>query len=101
MAGQIKVNTDKVALAATNIARYNQNIKDNFSEPENAIKMLDGFWDGVASENAKNAFYSIKSAYLNDRYNVVDNFVTFLRQQVDEGYTQTETANKSLSDAFK
>lgn len=101
MAGQIKLNTDKVAQTAVAIKNLNSGIKTAFTDVENAMNALNPHWDGVASENARNAFFGIKNAYVNDRYNVVDNYVNFLNQQIDAGYVQTENANKNLADAFK
>ena len=101
MSDSIKVNTANVAAAANKIANYNTAIRNDFSAVEKAIKSLGTAWESVASHNAISSFHSIKDAYHDARYNVVNNYVTFLRQQVDEGYTQTETVNKSLADAFK
>ena len=101
MSDSIKVNTANVAAAANKIANYNTIIKKEFSSVEAAIKSLDSTWVGVASNNAISSFNGIKSAYCDARYDVLDNYVTFLRQQIDAGYTQTEKANKSLADALK
>jgi len=101
MSNHIKVDTAYITAAANKIANYNTAIRNDFSAVENAIKSLGSVWESVASHNAINSFHSIKNAYYDNRYHVVENYVTFLRQQVDEGYTQTETVNKSLADAFK
>ncbi len=101
MADLIKVDTARVNAAANQIEQYNKKIKDDFSSVESAIKSLNGVWDGVASERALDAFHGLKDAYQEPRFNVVKNYTDFLHQVVDPGYTQTETTNKSLADAFK
>lgn len=99
--GRIKVDTDKVVLAATNITRYNQQIKDDFEVPEDAIEALAACWEGVSSENIRGSFFAIKSAYYDERYQRLANCVNFLLRQVDAGYVQVENTNRSLADAFK
>lgn len=99
--GAIKVNTDAVVSAAQNIRKVNNDIHNLISSVESAMRSLDNAWDGNASTNAVNKYHSIKNAYCDNRYNVIENFVNFLLQQVGEGYDQTETTNKSLADAFK
>lgn len=101
MSDIIKVDTGAVVKTAKNIARYNERIKDDFSSVETAIKALNNVWDGKAASTAVNSFYDIKNAYSEPRYNLVNNFVNFLHQQVGSGYTETEKVNTSLADAFK
>lgn len=99
--GAIQVNTDTVVNAAQNIRKINNDIRDLISSVESAMNSLDNAWDGNASTNAVNKYNSIKNAYCDNRYHVIENYVNFLLQQVGEGYDQTETTNKSLADAFK
>ena len=101
MSDSIKVNTAHITATANKIANYNTVIRNEFSSVEAAIKSLNHSWDSVVSNSAISSFHAIKNTYHDARYHVVDNYVTFLRQQVDAGYTQTENTNKSLADAFK
>lgn len=97
----LKVNAEKVILTANKIKNLNTQMRDGFNEVQTAIRKLDGTWDGAAATNAVNRFNAIKTSYCDARYTVIDNFVAFLYQQVGEGYSQTEDANKSLSEQFK
>ncbi|MDM5329943.1 WXG100 family type VII secretion target [Neobacillus sp. CF12] len=101
MADLIKVDTGRVAAAATTIAAYNNRIRDDFSSVESAIRALNSVWDSSAAEQAMDSFYNIKNTYHEPRYTVMNNYVKFLQQQVDPGYTQTETVNTFLADLFK
>lgn len=98
--GAIQVNTDTVVNAAQNIRKVNSDIRDLISSVESAMQSMNNAWDGNASANAADKYNSIKNAYCDNRYNVMENYVNFLLQQVGEGYEQTETTNKSLADAF-
>lgn len=101
MADIIKVDTGGVAAAAENIANYNNRIKDDFSSVESTLRALNNVWDSTAAEHALDSFNEIKSTFLEPRYTVVDNYVKFLQQQVDPGYTNVEKVNTSLADLFK
>lgn len=97
----LKINTDSVVTAATNIKTINRQIRDGFSSVQNAVTQLDNAWDGSAATNAIGKFNEIKNKYPNSRYNVIDSFASFLLQQVGERYVQTEDGIKSLAKEFK
>ncbi len=95
------IDAEQVVATANRIKNLNNQMRDSFSSVQDAITKLDGTWDGSAATNAISKFNAIKNSYCDARYNVVDNFVAFLHQQVGEGYIQAEAANKSLADQFK
>lgn len=97
----LKINTDAAVTAAGNIKLYNTQIRDGFSNVQTAITQLDNCWEGSAATAAISSFNEVKSKFFDARYNVLDNYVNFLLQQVGEGYSQTEDANISLADQFK
>lgn len=99
--GNLKIDVDKVISCANNIRNLNSQIGDGFPDVQNKISSLDSVWEGAAATSAISKFNAIKSSFCDARYNVVDNYVNYLLQQVGEGYTQTESVNKSLADAFK
>lgn len=99
--GNLKVNTDLVVGSAEKINTLNSQMRDEFASVDNAITQLDNSWDGAAATKAMSKFKEIKSGYFNARYNVLNNYVRFLLDQVGEGYTQTENVNISLADKFK
>lgn len=97
----LKISTDAVVAAAGNIKLYNTQMRDDFPNVQTAITQLDNCWEGPAATVAISKFNEMKSKFLDARYNVLDNYVNFLLQQVGDGYTQTEEANISLADQFK
>ena len=97
----VKINTGTVSTAATQIANVNRKIKNDFSSVETAVSNLNKNWEGSASETAMSKFKSIKSAYYDNRYNVVNDMVNFMKKQVGEGYDNVETAIVSAASAFK
>ncbi len=97
----LRINIDNAVATSNNLKRLNTQIRDAFPGVQTAINRLNNSWDGPAASKTIAKFSEIKEKYAEARYNVVDNYVRFLLQQVGEGYTQTEEANTSLADAFK
>lgn len=97
----LKINTEAAVRAAENIKVYNTQIREEFSSVQTAVTQLDNYWDGSAATAAIGKFNELKSKFPDARYNVMDNYVNFLLQQVGEGYAQTEETNVSLADQFK
>jgi len=97
----IKINTGAVSTAATQIAKINQNISNDFSMVESAMNTLNRSWDGGASDNAIRKYQNIKNNYHQNRYDVIKQMVNFMRKQAGEGYEKTEQAIQSAASAFK
>lgn len=98
---RLKIDTEAVVTAAGNISQFNKQMEDGISSMQKAIARLNVTWSGKAATAAIEKFDEIKNGFFDARYNVLDNYVNFLLQQVGEGYTQTETVNKSLAAQFK
>lgn len=97
----VKVNTQAVRDAAAEIARLNQSIRSDFSKVESAIYQLDRHWSGTASNQGINQLRHIQKSYTEQRFQVVDDLVRFVRLQVGEGYETTEQGNVNSASAFK
>ncbi len=97
----LRINTELVVTTAEKIKRRNDKMNEDFADVKAAISRLDGNWDGSAATNAINKFNELQTKFVEARYNVIDNFVKFLMNQVGEGYTRTEEVNVSLADRFK
>lgn len=101
MAGQIKVNTDQVAQIASNIEGLNKKLNEQLTLSQTTIKNLANTWEGEASNATVSSYNDFAAKYFQNYYDIIDNYVKFLRTNVDKGYFDTETSNTSLADAFK
>lgn len=101
MAGQIRVNTDQVAQIATNLENLNKKLDTELKSGQTTIKALSSTWEGEAAQSTISSFDSFAAKYFQNYYDIIDNYVKFLRTNIDAGYFDTETANNSLADAFK
>lgn len=101
MAGRIKVNTDQVAQIATTIESLNKKLKQELEDSKTAINSLSSTWIGEAATATKESYDAFSNNFFQNYYDVIDQYVKFLRTNVEQGYFETETANVSLSDNFK
>lgn len=97
----IKVDTSAVATTAQDIYNKNKTIREDFVCVDAAIQRLGESWDGTASDRAMEAFRHIKNSYCDNRYNVVDNLVNYMKNQVGDSYEKTEASISSAAQAFK
>lgn len=101
MAGTIKISTDQVEAVATSIENSNKKLKTTLEESQTAIKSLTSTWQGEASQATVGAYDSFAANYFQNYYDIIDQYVKFLRTNVSADYQATETSNTSLADAFK
>lgn len=101
MAGLMTINTDQVAAIATDMETQNAKLSDTLTESQTTIKNLSNTWQGEAATATIDGFNEFATKYFQTYHDVIDSYVKFLRMNVDQGYTETETANISLADAFK
>ncbi len=101
MAGQIRVSTAQVAEIATTIESLNKRLQEKLEESQSTIKGLASTWEGEAATATIEVYDSFAAKYFQNYYDVIDNYVKFLRQNVEQGYFETETANTNIADAFK
>ncbi|MCP8969374.1 WXG100 family type VII secretion target [Ectobacillus ponti] len=101
MAGHIRVSTAQVAQTATTVESLNKRLMEELKTSQATLKNLTNSWEGEAAQATVAAFDEFAAKYFQSYYDILDNYVKFLRANVDQGYTETETVNTSLSDAFK
>lgn len=97
----IKIITDLIISTAEEIAVINKSIKEDFEDVKRAMGKLDSSWDGKAATEAMQCFNSINAQFGETRYNIMDNYVNFLRQYVAPSYENAENVNVKLAEAFK
>ena len=94
--GTIRINTDEVRAIASEIERINGQLKEQLEMGKKQIDNLGNTWTGKAADDTRSEFNGFAAKYFQ-----IQQYVTFLRRNVAEGYDQTETANSSLAEAFK
>jgi len=101
MAGQIRVNTDQVAQIATSIEKLNLRLTEELTTGKKTIDNLANTWEGEASRATISSFDEFAAKYFQNYEEIINNYVKFLRTNIEQGYFETETSNTTLADAFK
>ena len=101
MAGQIRINTDQVAQIANNLEQLNKRLSEELTTSKATIDNLANTWEGEAAQTTISSFDEFAAKYFQNYEDIINNYVKFLRTNVEQGYFETETANTSLADAFK
>lgn len=97
----IQVNTASVLATADQIDTINKKIREGLSEVDMAIRSLQQDWEGEASYSCTNKYEYIKRDFSDTRFSVINSVVSFMRNQVGEGYEATEHSVSSAASAFK
>ena len=98
---KIQVNTDQVTEIAGEIEALNKKLQALLEDSRDLFTTLGNSWNGEAYEATKASYNEFAQKYFGNYYEVIQNYVKFLRTNVSQGYFDVETQNTSLSDAFK
>lgn len=98
---QITLDTDQVLSIASQIESDNNNLKELLENTKQAIDSLSATWTGKAADETRASYTEFSNKYFQQYYDVLDQYVKFLRTNVSDQYSQTEQANTTLADAFK
>ena len=101
MAGEIRINTDEVAMAATSIEEINKKLNEKLLEGQSAVKALTSTWEGEAAQQTISTFDAFAGKYFESYKEMIDSYVVFLREKVEQGYFVTETKNAEIASQFK
>ncbi len=102
MAGNsIRVNTDQVAQIASNLEGLNKRLTEELTNSKAAIDQLANIWEGEAAQATISSFDEFAAKYFQNYEDIITEYVSFLRTNVEQGYFDTETQNIGLADAFK
>ena len=97
----IQINTDAVLTTAEQIDTINRTIQEDLSDIDRLVRNLQNAWSGDASRECVEKYNHIKRDFSDARFSAVNNMVSFMRNQVAQGYEDTEKSAKSAAEAFK
>ena len=101
MAGNsIRISTDSVNEIAATIERLNNDLDHTLDESRQSIDRLNSVWQGEAAEATISAFNTFANNYFQNYKDIITQYVQFLRNNVAQGYVETETVNVNLADSF-
>ena len=98
---QITLDTEQVMAIASQIESDNNKLKELLENTKSAINALSSTWTGQAADETRSSYEGFANKFFQQYYDILDQYVKFLRTNVSEQYTETENVNIKLADAFK
>ena len=95
---QIILDSEQVLAIASQIENDNQQL---LNDSKLSIDTLFSYWMGPAADETRVSYKSFANKYFQTYYDILEQYVKFLRNNVAAQYEQTEQVNKQLADAFK
>jgi WXG100 family type VII secretion target len=97
----IKINTDEVLSIASRLETDNTELKSLLERTKATIDSLGSSWTGQSSGATIEAYEEFSNKYFQSYYDVIEQYVKFLREAVVVNYGEVETINTSIADSFK
>jgi len=98
MAGTMKVDYGKFEQRAVTLSKQNQTLLDDLHNIKDLINNLAGGWESDSAVRIREKITAMEPRF-EDYYNVVDNYVKFIRNTA-QAYASTEKTNTSNADQF-
>lgn len=98
---QIIVDSEQVLSIASQLENDNRELQQLLNDSKATVNSLSSYWTGQAAEETRASYESFASKFFQQYYDILDQYVKFLRRNVAEQYTEAEQVNTQLADAFK
>ena len=96
----MRVDTGQVLQIASEIERLNGELSQQLTDSKTAIDNLANIWQGDAATQTVTAFDDFATKYFQTYEDIINQYVTFLKNNVSSGYDTVETSNVNLADSF-
>lgn len=97
----LTLDTEQVLAIASQIENDNRQLQQLLNDSKSSVDSLSSYWTGKASDETRSSYETFANKFFQTYYDVLDQYVKFLRNNVSAQYEQTEQVNTSLADAFK
>jgi len=101
MATQITIDSEQVLGIASSIESDNQQLQQLLNDSKATVDNLASYWTGKAADETRASYDSFAGKFFQTYYDVLEQYVKFLRTNVAAQYEETEQVNTQLADAFK
>lgn len=95
------IDTNEVLAIAGRIESDNIQLRNLLDTSKARIDSLTSYWQGQAASATQDAYTDFANRFFQQYQDILQQYVTFLRRNVAEQYSETEVVNTQLSDAFK
>lgn len=97
----ITLDTEQVLAIATQIESDNRQLQQLLTDSKATVDNLLSYWTGKAAEETRASYDAFAGKFFQTYYDILNQYVKFLRTNVSEQYEETEQVNTQLADAFK
>jgi len=97
----ITIDVNEVLSIASTIENDNLRLRELLDNSKARIDSLTSYWQGQAATATQEAYGSFANSFFQQYQDILQQYVVFLRRNVAEQYTETESVNTQLADAFK
>lgn len=101
MSTRITIDSEQVLGIAGQIEADNQQLQQLLEDSKATLNNLASTWTGGAAEQTRSSYETFSGKYFQTYFDVLEQYVKFLRTNVAEQYTEVENLNTQLGDAFK
>lgn len=101
MSTRIVLNTEQVLAIASQIEADNQELQNLLNQSKATLDGLASSWTGAAADQTRVSYDTFSGKYFQTYYDLLDQYVKFLRRNVVDQYSETENSNTKLADLFK
>jgi WXG100 family type VII secretion target len=101
MSTRITIDSEQVLGIAGQIEADNQQLQQLLEDSKATLNNLASTWTGGAAEQTRSSYETFAGKYFQTYFDVLEQYVKFLRTNVAEQYTEVENLNTQLGDAFK
>ena len=101
MASKSELSTSQIEKIADELSQANKDLKKELKNTASIMKELKRSWDSPAYRESNNAFSKFESEYSVNYEKIINQYVSFLRDNVSKGYKQTESENQNLASQYK
>lgn len=98
---QITLDSEQVLAIASQIENDNRQLQQLLTDSKATVDSLSSYWTGRAAEETRASYDAFAGKFFQTYYDILEQYVKFLRTNVSEQYEQTEQVNTQLADAFK
>ena len=97
----ITLDTEQVLAIASQMENDNKQLQQLLNDSKASVDSLSSYWSGKAADETCSSYEAFANKFFQTYYDILDQYVKFLRRNVADQYEQTEGANTQLADAFK
>lgn len=98
---QTTLDSEQVLAIALQIEKDNNLLKDTLENTKATIDALSATWTGQAADETRASYTEFANKFFQEYYDILEQYVKFLRKNVAEGYVTTEKENIGLAAMYK